>query len=300
MRRIALLACAVVALGAGGCAARPAGADGDLTNGWTMLAAAKVPEPAAGECHDSAGYADYDTSAWEMPGPAAPCDGPHQIEVVSVGQVPAELAKADKRPERPAFASLYPACERAAADYLGGDWQSGSTYLYVQPPTYAQWRGGARFYHCDVAVIAADNFTVTRYDKPFKDAVRPGGPLALGCANGTGGDQDTLFRAAEPVACTAPHDLEFAGSITAPAAAVFPESEKAADAVFGTACDAKLLSYLGMTRAAYARQRDVSSVWWRTSTKTGWDAGEHSARCYFYVEHRKVSRSVKGNGNATI
>ncbi|MFG2041052.1 septum formation family protein [Dactylosporangium sp. NPDC048998] len=300
MRRLALIAIALLLAGTAGCTARPAGTDGDLTNDWAMLPAAKVPEPVVGECHNSGGYHTYDVSAFDGVAPPVPCDQPHQLEVVAVGQLPAELAKAAKLPGRDQFASLFPDCEQAAAQYLGGDWQAGRVYLYLQPPTYAQWLGGARFYRCDAVATGSDSHQIVTYDKTFKDAVRPGGGLAQGCGTTAGGTKDTFFETVEPTPCDQPHDMEFAGYVTAPATAAWPDNEKTNDDLFGKACEAKMLAYTGMSRAWYNRQRDVYYIWWRPSGRTGWKAGEHSSRCFFLLHNRKLSRSVKGIGDAPL
>jgi hypothetical protein len=195
---------------------------------------------------------------------------------------------------------LFPACEDAAAKYLGGDWQAGRLYLYLQPPTFTQWRGGLRTYHCDAVVEGPDGHTIDKYDKSFKGAAAPGGPLAHGCSVTSGGDKDTLFLRADPIACTQPHDLEFAGYVTAPPGTEAPSGQEANDKVFGKACEAKMLAYVGMSRTAYNKQRDVYYIWWRTGGTTGWKAGDHSARCFFLLHNRKLSKSVKGSGDAAL
>ncbi|MEV6925285.1 septum formation family protein [Dactylosporangium sp. NPDC051485] len=299
-RALALVAAAVLLLGSLSGCARPSGTDGDLVDDWAMLPAGKVPEPVVGACFDSAGYNAYDVTAFEMPGTPVPCDGPHQVETAAVGQLPPDLAKAPKRPERDQFAPVYPACEQAVAQYLGADWQSGRLYLYLKPPTYAQWLGGLRTYHCDVVAIGPDHSRIVRFDKPFKGAAAPGGPLAAGCFTTSGGDANVLFRTADPAPCTGPHDLEYAGFVTVPATTAYPASSAEQGKLFGDACEAKVLAYMGMTRANYRRQNNVSTISWGPSGETGWKAGDHSARCYLMSHNRTLSRSVKGIGNLTI
>jgi hypothetical protein len=297
-RRLLALA-AVLLLGALSGCAKPAGTDGDLGDDWAMMPVAKVPEPVVGECHNAPGYKNQDASTWDGVAPLVACDGPHQLEVVAVGKVPADLAAQPKLPAREQFAKLYADCEEGAAKYLGGDWQTGRMYLFLQPPTYAQWLGGLRTYRCDAVVVGAGD-EYEKYDKTFKGSLQPGGPLTQGCQLTSGATKDTLFERAEPVACTSPHDMEFAGYITAPADAAFPTNQDANDKLFGKGCEAKMLEYLGMSRTAYNKQRDVYYVWWRTAGSTGWKAGDHSSRCYFFLHNRKLSKSVKGVGDATL
>ncbi|MFI5910009.1 septum formation family protein [Dactylosporangium sp. NPDC051541] len=299
-RRAMFLAGVLLATAALAGCARPGGTDGDLLDDWGMLAAAKVPDPVIGQCHDSTGLSAYDPQAFDGPFKPAPCDQPHQFEIVGSGRLPADLAAAAERPGRDKFAALFPQCEDLAAKYLGGEWLTGRLYLYLQPPTATQWRGGARFFHCDVAVIGPDGDTIDLYPKSVKDAVQPTGPLAQGCFVTAGADADTLFATATPIACDQPHDMEFAGSVTAPANAVYPKTDDDNDKLFGTACENKMLAYTGMSRASYDRQKDIYYVWWRPSGQAGWNAGEHSSRCYFLLHNRKLSRSVKGVGDATL
>lgn len=299
IRALRIAAVLLAAAGLAGCAA-PGGTDGDLLDDWSMLAAAKVPDPVVGECHDSTGPNAYDPAAFDGPFKVVPCSQPHQFEIAGAGQLPPELAEAADRPGRDAFAPLFPQCEELVSKYLGGDWQTGRLYIYLQPPTAAQWRGGARFYHCDVAVIGPDGDTIELYGKSVKDAVRPGGPLAQGCFTTAGATKDTLFATATPTACDQPHDMEFAGYVTAPAKAAYPSTDDANDDLFGTACENKMLAYLNMSRAVYNKQQDIYYVWWRPSGQAGWNAGEHSSRCYFLLHNRKLSRSVKGIGDATL
>ncbi|MGI5242357.1 septum formation family protein [Dactylosporangium sp. CA-139066] len=299
MRRHTLALAALLLLGALSGCANPAGTDGDLGDDWAMMPAAKVPEPVLGECRNSAGFSNQDSSSWDGVPEVVPCDGPHQIEIVAVGKVSDDLGKQPKLPDRGQFAPLYAACEEGAAKYLGGDWQAGRLYLYLQPPTYAQWLGGLRTYHCDAAVVGPDD-KFEKFDKSFKNAVQNGGALAQTCAVTSGGTKDTLFARADPVACTSPHDMEYAGYVTAPADAAYPNGQDANDKLFGKACEAKMLEYMGMSRTAYNKQRDVYYVWWRTSGATGWKAGDHSSRCYFFLHNRKISKSVKGMGDATV
>ncbi|GAA3288057.1 septum formation family protein [Dactylosporangium vinaceum] len=282
-----------------GCA-KPGGTDGDLLDDWAMLGAAKVPEPVVGQCRDSTGLNAYDPAAFDGPFKDVPCDGPHQFEIVATGQLPADLAASGERPGRDRFAALFPQCEDLAAKYLGGEWQAGRLYLYLQPPSTTQWRGGARFFHCDVAAIGPDGDTIEPATTSVKDAVRAAGPLAQGCFVTAGADADNLFATATPIACDQPHDMEYAGYVTAPAKSDYPKTDDANDDLFGTACENKMLAYLGMSRATYDRQKDIYYVWWRPSGQAGWNAGEHSSRCYFLLHNRKLSRSVKGIGDATL
>jgi hypothetical protein len=299
VRRIALLACAVALLGAvAGCAGATGDGDGDITAEWSMLAAAKVPEPQVGDCRTTTSSSANSDGAFEGPR-LVDCAQPHEIETISVAQITGEAAQSPERPPRSALAPLFPQCEKAAAGYLGGDWQTGRVHLYLQPPTATQWRAGARFFHCDVLATETEAGKVVVYGKPFKDALKPGGPLALGCGNATGA-KDGIFADITPAACTESHDLEFVGYVSAPPATEWPADDKADGALFSDPCEARMLQYLGMSRGTYNRQRHLWSISWATSGQLGWISGDHSARCYAYLHDKTVNRSLQGVGNITV
>jgi len=77
---VALAATVVLALA--GCG-KPAGTDGDLTNGWAMMPAAKIVVPTAGACYDAT--EDDLTTITKWP-EATDCTKSHNVELVYVGQ----------------------------------------------------------------------------------------------------------------------------------------------------------------------------------------------------------------------
>jgi hypothetical protein len=296
LRKVALFVLAVSTLAACG---QPGGTDGNLTDDWAPLAAAKVVPPVAGECRTA--YVTTTAALLSLDDThVAPCDTAHELDVVAVAPLPDEVAKAADRPTRDKLAALFPVCEQAAAQYLGADWQNGRLILSVNPPGYAAWRGGARYYQCDVSAVADDGSTLRPAAAALKKSAAAGGPQAWGCATATGGDTDVLFRRAVPTPCTEPHDLEYAGFIEAPLTTAAPADRQASSNLFAPSCEAKILSYMHMSRGAWNRQDDVSYVWWRASSEDGWAVGEHSVRCFLHTTGRKTSRSVAGIGDVTI
>jgi hypothetical protein len=263
LRKVALFVLAVSTLAACG---QPGGTDGNLTDDWAPLAAAKVVPPVAGECRTA--YVTTTAALLSLDDThVAPCGEAHELDVVAVAPLPDDVAKAADRPTRDKLAALFPVCEQAATQYLGADWQNGRLILTVNPPGYAAWRGGARYYQCDVSAVA---------------------------------DADVLFRRAVPTPCTEPHDLEYAGYVEAPPATAHPADRQASSNLFAPSCEAKILAYMHMSRSAWNRQDDVSYVWWRASSEDGWAVGELSVRCFLHTTGRKTSRSVAGIGDVTI
>ncbi|MEV4516766.1 septum formation family protein [Dactylosporangium sp. NPDC049525] len=287
------MACALMLLG--GCAAMPAGSDGNLVDDWAMLAEGKVREPVVGDCWSTNAWSAYEPGAFDYV-VLADCTATHQMQTIHIGEITGTVADSAVVPARTATSGLYADCEKAAEAYLGGAWQTGLVYLYLHVPTAAQWRGGARSYRCDVAAIQSAADHIVSHDATFKDTLRPGGPLTIGC--GTKVIENKLIKDLTPVECTAPHDAEFVGFVQQPNASTYPADSKGVDAVFGKACEQRLLAYTGMSAGNFDRQ-DIFSIAWLTAAEIGWETGDRSARCYLTLA-KKVSRSFKGVGNVTV
>ncbi|WP_238007372.1 septum formation family protein [Dactylosporangium sp. AC04546] len=294
MRRFLLAACALLVLGTAACAA-PKGTDGNLVDDWPALPAPKVPEPAVGACWKTTAWAAYEQLAFEYTLPAD-CATEHHMETVHVGQVPADLASSTQVPSALQLSQVYRECEPAAEKYLGGAWQTGRVYLYLHPTTAAQWRGGARFYRCDVATVDSEADHLVPQTGTLKDSLRPGGPRAIGCGNQVVRDKKIVDLT--PTACTDPHDTELVGYARRPDVQTIPPDYKGIEAIFKSECEAQLLAYTGMSASHYARQ-PVGIITWVTTNNHGWTAGDHSARCYL-ITNKKLTRSLKSAGNVAV
>nr|BFE57206.1 hypothetical protein GCM10020063_017320 [Dactylosporangium thailandense] len=294
MKRIALLACAVALVAAAaGCGPARAG-DGNLVDDWTMLTAAKVPEPTAGSC--------WSTTASTASGAASvamiqqPCDMDHVFETVSVGHFTGAAEKGTNPPVAAALATAWTECDQAASDYLGGEWQGGRVWVVVTAPTARQWEGGARFYRCDVGALRSEAGMLEPRKATMKGALA--GDLKLGCGVLVGTTQDS-WDDITPAKCTDPHDAEYVGTVSSPVKD-YPADEKAYDAAFGKACETKLLSYANMSRTSWNSQKALYYGYWMTGDEDEWAAGNHSARCYAMIEKKKISRSLKGAGDGQV
>jgi hypothetical protein len=296
MKRIAVLAGALALLGAlGGCAGVKAG-DGNLTDDWAVHAAPKVPEPAAGSC--------WTTTATEVSDLAsvgftqAPCDMSHTFETVKIGHFTGADAEHHLPPAPSAMTAAWADCDKAAGEFLGGEWQAGRVNVVVAPPTSRQWNGGARFYRCDVAALRSEAGVFEPRRTTLKGTVAEGGELRLGCGVQVGMTADT-WDDITPAKCTDPHDVEFAGTISS-ASADYPKDSKAVDAAFDKPCEAKMLAYTGMSRSHWNAQRALFYGYWMTGSTEDWAAGNHSARCYLMIDKKKINRSLKGAGNVSV
>ncbi|MEU7867431.1 septum formation family protein [Dactylosporangium sp. NPDC049140] len=294
MKRIALLACAVALVAAAaGCGPAQAG-DGDLVDDWAMLAAAKVPEPAAGACWTTTATNVGDLGDVVLS--QQPCDMDHVVETVSVGHFTGDAAKGSSRPKGAALAAAWTDCDKAVGDYLGGEWQSARVFVVVNPPSDRQWDGGARFYRCDIGALRSEAGTLEPRKATMKGAVA--GDLKLGCGTLVGTTQNS-WDDITPASCTDPHDAEYVGTVSSPVKE-YPADEKAYDAAFGKSCETKMLSYIGMSHTSWGSQKALYYGYWMTGDEDEWAAGNHSARCYAMIDKKKINRSLKGAGDGQV
>ncbi|WP_327010951.1 septum formation family protein [Dactylosporangium sp. NBC_01737] len=284
---------ALVLAAAAGCAKVPKGVDRDLVDEWTMMAEAKVPEPKVGDCWTSAASDIYDV----MDAPAAvtqtPCDYSHFAETVHVGQFTGPQADADRAPLLADMAEQYKTCNAEAAKFLGAPWANGRLRMLVFPPSNSQWHGGARFFRCDLAALRTEAGVLDPRKETLKDTLQPGGTMLLGCSVRVGAIES--WDDLTPAACTAPHDVEFAGVVTS-AIGTYPVDGKAMEAAFDDACWDRIRAFTGSSNSTLSK---VSYGYWGLSGQDGWKAGDHDARCYVMLS-KKISRSLKNNGSAAI
>ncbi|WP_433085422.1 septum formation family protein [Dactylosporangium sp. CA-052675] len=292
-RRLPLLLAAVLATAACGA---PAGADGDLVNGWAMLPAARYVAPAAGQCLAAGPF-----SAFEQPSAAVlagiDCAEQHSVEVVATGTVAADTLPAwDSDPVRAAYA----ACDRAASDYAGGDWHTGRLLPFLSLPSGPAWAGGVRTWVCGLAEAADDLFAPKPRTGSLRGGLKDPRPLALSCAALDGGDltPDGFYRSVDavtPVSCTDPHDTEFVGVWAAPAGA-FPADAQALNATVSKACFAEVASFLGLSALQLYQRKDVYTFW-DGLTRSQWQLGDRTAHCFLNVSTAKILHSsLKGLG----
>lgn len=286
---------ALVLVGAAGCTQVPAGVDKDLVDGWAMMAEAKVPEPHDGDCWTT--QADKVYGLIDVPGAAVqtPCDFSHVLETVLVGHFTGPLADSDRAPSLGQMADTYKACDAELTKFLGSSWQNGRVRLVVSQPTNSQWHGGARFYRCDVAALRTEHGVLEPRKTTLKGTLAAGGEMLLGCSVMVGsGDSWTDLT---PAACTAAHDVEFMGVVTAKTA-TYPGDDKALTAAFGTGCQSQIRTVtripdnnLGRAKASYGYAQIAG--------EDEWKVGNHNAWCYVMLP-KKITRSLKGAGNITI
>jgi hypothetical protein len=287
-----------VALVLGGCARPPAGVDGDLTNDWPAMAAAKVPVPESGKC-----YAALASDGWAEDLSPLPCAGPHMTETAFVGMFTGADADRSAPPATgsPARAGAFAECRKNVTEYLGGDFMLGRMNLGLVLPSSNAWTGGARWFRCDISRYnnLHDYTEVADGTGSARDGLRGARPLALTCATETddGKGSVTDERVAD---CAQPHNAEFAGLFTAPDIP-WPTDENERLNLASHGCEGVVASYLGLPGG-----RMTNPVLGWTSqqpSKDQWSLGNRTVRCYAVgfkgnsVNGMRFTGSVKGIGN---
>jgi hypothetical protein len=189
---------------------RPAGVVGNLTNNWPTFAEPTVPVAVVGECQ--AGVVD----AWsdhDPPRVVVNCSDSHTLDVVYVGHFSASASAGKTVPARDSADSraAFAECDRAARDYVGGDWHTGRLFLHYSPPTAPRWEGGDRFFSCSLSETKSAGGLPRSRTGTVKDALRGDQPLALRCFNQVGIEDSTGFYTKiddiPPVDCGQPHTM---------------------------------------------------------------------------------------------
>ena len=280
-----------------GCTSMPPNVDGNLTNAWPAMPVAKVSVPVAGVCYPTrpTGFGTGDETT-------VPCTATHDTETVYVGTFTGGDADRSGAPAKgsPALATTFADCRKNAVAYLGDDYYLGPMTLDVTVPVDAAWKGGARWYRCDI-----ERYTDTQYQVvasgTAKDGLRGARPLAITCIVVSDTDKDHS-RWDQFVPCTQPHNGEVAGLFTAPDVP-WPADEKTRDDIGGKGCEAVVAQFLGLSGG-----RDTNTVlgWsWEPFDQDRWTLGDRTIRCVVLgfkndaVNGVRFTGSVKGFGNRT-
>ncbi|WBB82331.1 septum formation family protein [Micromonospora sp. WMMD882] len=281
---------AVAALAVAGCGT-PEGTDGDLTDDWKLPAAPVVFQPANGVCHPFHQEIGYVTSYQPVD-----CGQQHLAETVHLGALTGAHAERGTPPAAGSAArqAAFAECHREATRALGADWRTGRLGLSVVFPSPNGWRGGARWFRCDLLERASlDRDAPQQRTAGLKGALKAASPLAYGCfkAELVSGD----VRAMAPTSCARKHDAEFVGVYEAPAGS-FAAFDKN-DAKVHRECLKKV--------AAYAKVPDDGNLKYRAGTiayqpdEDEWQDGNRGVKCFLWLSG-KLTRSVKGGGTKAL
>jgi len=274
--------------------------DGDLVDDWRSFEAPVVFTPPAGICHLT-GYKDSNMELAESFRPVD-CASEHGSETLFVGQFTGEVAaQASPPPDAsPAHRAAFAECDKRAAAFVGDEWREAHLAVGVVMPSRAGWRGGARWFRCDLTEVNSDLEVVGEIiaygtGEPrtgsLKDALRGASDLRLGCYQYN--DSDSSRPAITVVGCDRRHNTEFAGVLRADGSMLYPA---------GTSAWNRLYEGCRKVIAAFAKVPYDGNIAYRTGVfaqpapERYWKAGDHGVRCFLWLGDRMVSRSLQGAG----
>ncbi|MEV1332006.1 septum formation family protein [Micromonospora costi] len=273
-----------------GCGA--SGGDGDLTDDWPSAVGTRQFSPRSGECHTVAASGD---PARYQP---VDCASVHLVETFHVGTFTGAEAR-DAAPPRvgsAAMRSAFGECDIRAKEFVGGDWRGARLSVQVTTGSPAGWRGGGRWFRCDLfelnAVTGANGESddaVTRTGS-LRDAVRRGSPVRFGCM-----DEDDWGRLLT-TACTTPHQFEYAGVWTAPERPY--EAAKRDEEAVHRQCRTVIAHFANVPADRMLRYRTGTTF--RFPSSEAWTRGDRGVRCYFWSGGRQLTRSIAGGGPAVL
>lgn len=296
-RNAAILVVVALVLGIAGCAGRPAGVDGNLTDDWPALADARMESPIVGTCHTG-------LVLYEWFGPFTPytidCAAEHTYETIYIGTFPQDLSGKPDHPDRgsTALAPLFRLCTTNGNAFLGDDWQDGYVTLQLSVPSSAAWRAGARWFACN-ASRTTDNFQhePTVMTGSLRGALGPTGSLRRGCETVTE-DADHYLLSEESVDCSVPHNAEFAGLLRL-TDAKYPTDNDTRWTHENYACNSVFKNFLGIPYGT----SDYFGFFHDDITEEQWNLGVRTMACILlgYDKNDGVSDrftgSVKGLHN---
>ncbi|MBM0231829.1 septum formation family protein [Micromonospora sp. STR1_7] len=271
----------------------PAGTDGDLSDDWRPMAQAQQFAPEAGECHVIADPTAYLTSYAPVD-----CAKTHLVETFHVGTFTGALAARTTPPpvESATMRSTFADCDTRAKQFVGGDWRTARLSVQVAPTSPAGWKGGARWYRCDIFELDEVNgpngesdAAIQRTDS-LRGALASRSPLTLGCMNE---DKWGMLRTA---GCTAGHQFEFVGIWTAPDRSWADAARD--EAAIHTACRAVIARYAKVPVDGKLPYRTGTA--YRFPSRPLWERGDRGVRCYYWSSGTTVKRSIAGGGTAVL
>lgn len=274
---------------------RPAGVDGALVDDWGPLPEPTSFTPAAGVCLAGA-FAD---TAYLSAFNPVECAVNHRTETVHVGTFTGAAGQRVAPPPAtsPQRRAAFAECNRKATEYVGGEWRSARLQLGVATPSAAAWRGGARWFRCDLAEVSNledDGPTVTSTGS-FKGVLKSRSPLRLGCYS-VNLTRDGSIDTMPAIDCGRRHNSEFAGVWKAPD---IPYPSKKSDwDRFYAGCRKVIAKYVGVPADGNLHAR--TGVVALPNGRGDWAAGNRGVRCYLWLSDGKLTKSLKGAGSAGL
>ena len=294
--RWGLAATSVVLMTVAGCGSG-SDVDGDLTDNWGAMAPATTFKPVAGTCH----LANFAVAGPRATYEEADCDVLHRTETVFVGEYASPAADGAEPPENTsaAAAEAYQKCDEKTSAYVGGPWRDARLWIGVTHPSPAAWSGGARWFRCEVVELDSieDDGALTQREGSLRNALAGGtSDLMLTCyaiEMEKSGSIDTM----PPAECTEKHNAEYVGVWDAPEKASYPKGDSTWEE-FHDGCRGLVAEFVGVPEDGDLRYRTgVVSLPGNTDV---WAQGDHSVRCYLWLDGAELTTSLKGKGTKAL
>lgn len=274
----------VSAVALAGCS-KPAGTDGNLVDDWPALGEPKLFIPTANVCYQSKPADNWNSTATD----SVACTASHIVETVFVGTFTGDAANRTTPPPTggPEQRAAYTTCGQKVNDFLGADWHTGLAMVNLVEPDDAAWKGGARWFRCDVMNTAGYSHNGQEVSWSLKDGLRGSRSLADRCFDATDTSNHQLTDRA-PVDCSKPHRGEFAGLYTAPAGNYPGDKDKGDPGETG--CEKVVAKYVG---SGWGRRSDLGWFWVYYGADQ-WNLGDRTIRCYAVAFNGERTRTYTG------
>jgi len=274
----------------------PGGVDGNLTDGWASIGTPTGFTPVARTCH-LANYSPVGTrSAYEE----VDCDLKHRTETVFVGEYPKPAAEASAPPSEGSAGSraAYQVCDERTTLYVGAPWRTARLWIGVTHPSPAAWKGGARWFRCEVLEISSveDDGGLVMRRGSLRDALK-------GSASGLGLtcyaielDSAGAISTMPGASCGATHNAEFVGVWRA-GDLPYPKRDDQWTK-FHDGCRSLI--------AKYTRVPDDGDLQYRAGVvslpggEDVWALGDRGVRCYLWLDGAALTGSLKGKGTKAL
>ncbi|GIF25289.1 hypothetical protein BJ973_007541 [Actinoplanes tereljensis] len=278
-----------------GCAA-PGGVDGDLTNGWAVMAAATAFEPSAGTCHGATFNAIGARSTYDE----LDCQLRHRTETVYVGTYESPAADAESPPAEGSAgaATAYKVCDEKTTTYVGGPWRNARLWIGVTHPTAAAWTGGSRWFRCEaveLSTVEDDGGLVQRIGSLRSVLADGTSELMLTCY-AVAQDSSGAIAGMPGVACDAKHNAEYVGVWYAKDLS-FPKDD-ATWAKFHDGCRGLIATYVGVPNDTDLQFR--TGVVSLPGNADVWALGDFGVRCYLWLDGTELTSTLKGKGAKSL
>ncbi len=244
---------------------------GGLTGGRSYV-------PQAGVCYPvgwaSAVDADV-TTIWSVDDrtAAVPCTDTHAFEVVTVTTPTGTAAASPPAPTSSTVATTYQRCANDADAYLGGDWRGAYAWLGVAMPDTDAWHRGAHWRACVLVPTATWEGQLTQSRVSLAGGLRGSQPAAIMC----------IDDRSRPADCGGPHTREAVGVYRARSGPLPDAAE--GTTIFQTACEGKVVQYLGLKSLAQYHNQAVGYSWYpQAPNQEQWNLGNRSALCTAFAQ----------------